>query len=262
MTCVLYGIVLAGSGRAPFAVPLPGIGGAAVRVLVAGAPCGLGAVVSTIDAPEPRFTVEDALAYARVVEALHADRAVVPMRFGCLFGTEPEVLDLLRARGPEFAEVLGVLDGCVEMGVRLLAARPDTAAADVSQPVKSSCDYGARASGGHGPGIAYLTRRKAAYAEADRLQHDVAMAKERVRSAFAGQFVEFRAETTCWAARPLSSRVLLSAYFLVKRDALEPFRQAFRELSRVEPTPLLLSGPWPPYNFVLPEPGVHGCRPD
>ena len=34
------------------------------------------------------------------------------------------------------------------------------------------------------------------------------------------------------------------------RPAVEPFRQAFRQLTESESARLLLSGPWPPYNFV------------
>ena len=43
---------------------------------------------------------------------------------------------------------------------------------------------------------------------------------------------------------------LLSLYFLVDRAVVESFRQAFRRLSEAESARLLLSGPWPPYNFV------------
>ena len=44
-----------------------------------------------------------------------------------------------------------------------------------------------------------------------------------------------------------------SLYFLVKRGAVESFRQAFRRIERAESARLLLSGPWPPYNFVAPK---------
>jgi hypothetical protein len=47
---------------------------------------------------------------------------------------------------------------------------------------------------------------------------------------------------------------LLSLYFLVPGSAVESFRQAFRHLSATEPARLLLSGPWPPYNFVTNNP--------
>ena len=83
MTCLVYGIVFSeagdrGSGHPPPGLP-PGVGGAPVRLIEAG---GLGAAVSWIDPPDLTPNIARVLSYAKVVEALHADRAVLPMRYG------------------------------------------------------------------------------------------------------------------------------------------------------------------------------------
>jgi hypothetical protein len=253
MACLLYGIVFAASAQSlgeHTVALLPGVGDAPVRLLGAN---GLSAAVSMIDPRDATPSVANARAYARVVEALHAAGAVVPMRFGCWFAGEAEVVDLLHTSGSEFTRMLHRLDGCVEMGVRLLTVCPGVAAAGTSRSAESPRDASVRA-----PGSVYLTRRKALYAEADRLREDVTAAAERVRRALAGRFVQFRIEPPSGAWRPGTlalpwHRALGSVYFLVKWDALEPFRAAFRELSSTEPGALVLSGPWPPYNFVVPE---------
>ena len=85
------------------------------------------------------------------------------------------------------------------------------------------------------------------YAEKDRRSHEEGRVVERCREAFAGLFVKCRAEC------PSSRTPDVALYFLVKRGAVEPVRLAFRRLERGEPARLLLSGPWPPYNFVAPE---------
>jgi hypothetical protein len=60
-----------------------------------------------------------------------------------------------------------------------------------------------------------------------------------------GSFVRHKVEF------PSSGRSrLLSLYFLVPRDSVGCFRRAARGLHRNESVKLLLSGPWPPYNFV------------
>jgi hypothetical protein len=47
---------------------------------------------------------------------------------------------------------------------------------------------------------------------------------------------------------------MLSLYFLVPKKSIDPFRRVFRHMRRrMETTKLLLSGPWPPYSFVLPD---------
>ena len=90
----------------------------------------------------------------------------------------------------------------------------------------------------------YLTARKAHYASQDRWTEEYRQAAERCREQLTGLYVKCKTE-------PPSPRLpLLSLYFLVSRPALEPFRLAFRQLTESESARLMLSGPWPPYNFV------------
>jgi len=235
MTCLVYGIVFSqsgdrGSGHPPPGLP-PGVGGAPVKLIEEG---GLGAAVSWIEPPDLTPNIARVLSYAKVVEALHADRAVLPMRYGCLFEEEPQVVELLRLHGEEYAALLRGLDGCVEMGVRLLVERAEDRVPVAEFP-------------SHPPGAAYLAGRKAVYAEKDRRAHEEGRVVERCREAFAGLFVKCRAEC------PSSLTPHVALYFLVKRGAVDPFRRAFRRISRTESARPLLSGPWPPYNFAAPE---------
>jgi hypothetical protein len=93
-------------------------------------------------------------------------------------------------------------------------------------------------------GLTYLTARKAHYAHQDRWTDGYRQAADRCRAQFAGLFVKCKTEA------PSPRLPLLSLYFLVPRPVVESFRQAFRHLSKTESARLLLSGPWPPYNFV------------
>ena len=43
---------------------------------------------------------------------------------------------------------------------------------------------------------------------------------------------------------------LLSLFFLVRRENVERFREAFGQLQQETSAKMLLTGPWPPYNFV------------
>ena len=233
MTCLVYGIVFSESadhvrGRSPPVLPA-GVGGAPVRLIEEG---GVGAAVSWIEPPDLTPNIARVLSYAKVVEALHADRAVLPMRYGCLVREETQVLELLRAHGEEYAAVLRGLVGCVEMGVRVLL------------PTESSF---LRPPSVRGPstGRAYLTDRAARYAREEEVAHALAAVTERLRGALDGL-----AERTGIDHGVRADRGLSSLYFLVKRGAVESFRRAFRRIERAEAARLLLSGPWPPYNFV------------
>lgn len=233
--CLLYGIVFAESGEharghSPPGLP-PGVCGAPVRLIDEGV---LGAAISWIEPSDLTPNFARALSYAKVVEALHADRVVLPMRYGCLFGQEDQVVELLRVHGEEYAALLRGLDGCVEMGVRVLVERAEGRARVAEVP-------------SHPPGRSYLAGRTAVYAEKDRRAHEEGRVVERCREAFAGLFVKFRAEYSSARAPDVA------LYFLVKRGAVDSFRQAFGRISRAESARLLLSGPWPAYNFAAPE---------
>lgn len=239
MSCLVYGIVFSRSGddawgHSPLALPA-GVGGAPVTLLEEG---GLGAAVSWVEPPDVTPNVARVLSYGKVVEALHADRVVLPMRYGCLFGEESQVVELLGVHGEEYAAALRGLDGCVEMGVRIL---PPTESS-VRCPPSSSEIEGAS-------GRAYLTDRAARYAREEEVARALAVVMERLGGALGG--LAERIETDRGVKRV--GRGLCSLYFLVKRGAVESFRREFRRIERAEPARLLLSGPWPPYNFVATE---------
>ena len=241
MTCLLYGIVFSSSrepdgGPTPLVLP-PGVGGAAVRLVEEG---GLGAAVSMIDPADLTPNVARLLSFARVVEALHAHRTVVPMRYGCLFGDEWQVVNLLRARGEDYRAILHGLDGCVEMGVRiLLPIEP------FSPPFSLEMEGTS--------GRAYLARRAARYAREEATARALATLTERARQGLAGLAERTETDNNSRADQRFSS-----LYFLVKRGLVESFRREFRRIERAEPARFLLSGPWPPYTFVASSPNGNG----
>lgn len=251
MSWLLYGIVFAGPrhGAEQPPPPLPlGIGGAQVRLIQAN---GLGAAVSRVDSSEIAPSVERALAYAEVVEALHADRTVLPLRYGCVLGQEFDVVELLRTQGGTYAERLRRLDGCVEMGIRVPTAERGSSG-------KGAC--GVKSAGWRGDvsgpfsGMAYLDRRKEFYAERERRVREAAASVQRLCAALAGVFLRCKTEH-CAAPGPRSlfDVPLLSLHFLVKREGLPSFRAAVLRIDLTERARLLPSGPWPPYNFAAPE---------
>ncbi len=239
MSCLIYGLVFSSrcqvGAKARLALPL-GVGSTPVRLVEDGR---IAAAVTTIDSAALAQTVESAMAYMKVVEALHADRTVLPMRYGCVVDGDADVIQLLHARGDTYAEVLRDLDGCVEMGIRILAGQTPSCQKDRLSRVCPT-------------GTAYLTWRTGVYKEVDRSAHQAARLSERIRSALDGLFVRCKVESGPTAMRSAPSVPLFTLHFLVRRGSVESFRQVFRRISRAEYGRFLLSGPWPPYNFVGP----------
>jgi hypothetical protein len=190
-------------------------------------------------------------AYERVVLSYHRRGAVVPMRYGCVVEQESQAIRLLEEHGPHYEALLQELDGCVEMGLRVLLPSKPWAAVIPGGPAG-----GREVAGPYPPapaaapdrlGLTYLTARKAHYASQDHWTTEYRQTAQRCREQFTGLYVK------CVTEAPSPRLPLLSLFFLVPRPAVDSFRLAFRQLTKSESARLLLSGPWPPYNFVASE---------
>lgn len=225
-------------GEAPGPCPL-GVDGAPISLVEAD---GLSAAVSggVASADEPPG-ISRLLAYERVVEAFHCHWAILPMRYGCLLPGVAEVRALLRQNHQAYEAVLRELEGRTELSIRIALEAEIVGAPERADPPESAPALGGRA---------YLDRRKRYYAAMDQSARRQQALGERCRAALAGFFVRCKAEAPT-AAHPLFRRPLLSLYFLVEREQVEAFRQVFHTLTQKMGAQMLLSGPWPPYNFVL-----------
>ena len=218
-------------------VAAAGVEGARVSLM---AEDGLAAAFSLVPVTCLAPSVSRAAAYGRVVQAFHETATVLPFRYGCFLEDAGAVVELLRARRREFRESLEELDGCVEMGVRVLL---------------SGRDGGTGRKAPHAPnpssGKAYLADRKTHYVRKDGDDEESVAATERVRQAFKELVVKSEAE-----ASGMDGRRLVSAFFLVPRGNVGRFHETFRQLQSAgccaggSPQAMLVTGPWPPYSFA------------
>ncbi len=226
----------------------PGVQGRPVVTLKSKA---LGTAVSQIDMSTGSCHTASLTAYHNVIAALHSQRTVVPLRFGAFFSERVEIKRLLESKQEGYRILLKELDGCVEMGIRVILDEPESSTGDLPTVSGSSHHEFAR---GPDSGRSYLQLRKRHYSLRAMLSKEAQHAMERYRAPFEGLFAKCRAEPSTVTGHGRERTVpVLSLYFLVPRGSLAAFRAAFRELSSLESRGILLSGPWPPYNFVLPE---------
>jgi len=231
------------------------------------------------------------------------------MRYGCLFEERSQVIQILKKCRVKYISLLKELEGCVEMGIRILisdfgppwtparslrlgergpSVKRSNADKDLEGelgtlgPPKTGLGQGLRSaecgqpngdsekpirqiknqkSKIENPGKAYLSARKAYYAQEEKFNKQVKDVIEQYRTAFSGLFVKCKTEFPSignfqFSIRNPQSAIrnpLSSIYFLVQKGAVDPFRKAFRHIHSNGSARLLLSGPWPPYNFVQPE---------
>jgi hypothetical protein len=211
-----------------------GVEGAQVLLVAEG---GLAAACSVAPDGCATPTVPRATAYARVVAALHKVAAVAPFRYGNLLDSSEQVLNLLRVHRTEFLQSLEEVEGCDEMGLRILLE--DRAGPACAQPVCAAAG---------GTGREFLEGRRAHYAAEECDEALAAHAAAEARGALEGLAVKCRAQRSSAPASPLGR--VLSLFFLVRRENVERFREAFGQLQQETSAKMLLTGPWPPYNFV------------
>jgi hypothetical protein len=200
---------------------------------------GLMAVVSELEGPTTAPSVPSLLAYERVVEAIHARQTVIPLRYGCVMESEEQIVQLLEDHHREYEALLGRLRGMTEMGIRLLWSASAAPPPSLAQS----------------PGAAYLTSLRNRYNSQETLIAEEVLLADQIVVQLAGWSTEQRREVS-------SSHQgrLLSLYFLTPKSGAEEFRKVVRTISIPRGVKLLLSGPWPPYNFVCPPPDSMECK--
>jgi len=207
---------------------------------------GLCAAVSEITIVDELYDIQEIMNYHRAIEWFFRRTTVVPFRFGTLLEELADVERLLENRRTHYSAILNKLDGCAEIGLREIVDKSAQTQALPSSPPVTVCAEGSS------PGTLYLKRRKAHFGAESMLAETNQRASAKYRAAFDGMFKEFRSEVSRLENRPgENSGLLLSIHFLVPKDLLERFRLQFAALASDGSSKLLLSGPWPPYNFVL-----------
>lgn len=170
-----------------------------------------------------------------VVEAVMADRPILPMRYNSLLPGKEAVTRFLEQRSRALVAALGRVSGSVEMGLRILAPAPGAEAGPALRRPLSS----------RGPGTSYLRRRM-------KEERQGAAERERGRQLIG----ELRALLDPLAAESrlqpfLTERLTLSAAYLIGRERAAAFHHRVAKLQQRFPAyGFLVSGPWPPYHFA------------
>jgi len=247
---LVYGIVPTSGTQSPKGIV--GVDGQSVFLLSHN---GITAVVSRVKRDDAIPSLSRLLAYKGAVEAFHRCNmtgGMIPMRYGCMADDKTHIRSLLRKNRVHYTELLKELAGCVEMGIRILIAECRVQSADSK---KFTHQLETRKSKIENPGKAYLAARKTHYLQKEQSSKQMEQFIERFRAIFSGLFVKWKAEVASTGSFPSGSGTsqVVSIYFLVPRDSLDRFRAAFRQAGTGENVKLLMSGPWPPYNFVAPD---------
>jgi hypothetical protein len=200
---------------------------------------GFAAVVADADPARVRSADRPALqGYANLIADLHGMADLIPMRYGCLLESDDAILRLLHLRHSRLNVLLDRLDGCTELGLRLLLPTPDVNEAVVEHE-----------SGNARPGHTHLAKVRRQFQAEARVVEQAKAVRTTIERSLTGLFRD-----TFQELGQIEGRQLLSLYYLVPRSTCNDFVEALRRAPNPFPEPMmdhcLVSGPWPPYNFV------------
>lgn len=199
-----------------------GLGGATLRALETDA---LAAVYSRHRALQPRPSPELVLAHERVVEAIMARGPMLPLRFGAQLHGEEQLTAVLRERRDELLRAIDRVRGHVELGLRVI---PEPG----SKPHPEKAGRSGRA---------YLLALAAERRRADQAARELH-----------APLAELAADSMV-RERAAPPAILVAAY-LVDVDRVADFRARADELgAKRKDLQVVVTGPWPPYNFASEE---------
>lgn len=207
---------------------IPGLEGAPVAAVREG---GLTAIVSDHDDLVLRADEETLWGHESVADALMADAAALPMRFGSVLANADAVRAMLRDRAGELGRALDRVRGAVELGVRIVLDE---------EPAETTPGGAAAA---RGPGTTYLLTRL------DRQRRSAELAQR------VGERLGALARDHILVSTPARAPHLSTAY-LVDAERVDEFKAAVERLdSELGGVSLVLTGPWPPHSFSAVEDG-------
>jgi hypothetical protein len=183
-----------------------------------------------------------ALPHEAVVEHVSKTATVVPMKLFTLFHSDERALEHIKKQRKRLDRLLERLDGREEWGVRMILDE-----VTALQNARTEAAKTAKAK----TGAAFLLRKKK---EQDAAKELLQNARGRADELFD----ELSTKSDDARRRPpppgkAGERVLLDAAFLLPRRSVKTFQTAIRaqakKLAR-RGYQVVLTGPWPPYNFV------------
>jgi hypothetical protein len=183
------------------------------------------------------------------LDELCSQTTVIPMRMCTVYQTESRLREMLQREREPLTEAIEHLEGKREWGVQAFLHR-DRASLSVGGDECSGSPGGSSGSAG----AAYMQRRRRERDSEVQLERLVAEAAEEIHDSLAAAAVDSALNSP---QRPEATgrraEMVLNGVYLVEDQAKEAFDDRVRELqSNFSSTglELLVTGPWPPYNFL------------
>lgn len=244
---------------------LDGVGGGRVRTVAA---AGLTTIAGEVPLAEfgeaaLRSKLEDlhwlettARAHHRVIAAVAARQAVVPMRLATVYRDDAGATAALAGHADDLRAALDRVRAHKEWGIKAYATRPRPGAPEAGMLPGRDGPASGPGQAGAGPGAAYLARRRQELSSRESARRDAADSAQQIHARLAQLADQSRLhQPQSPQLAPDAAQMILNAAYLVADDRDGEFAAVVEALGARQPAVRLeVTGPWPPYSFAsLPE---------
>ncbi|MCX5667700.1 MAG: GvpL/GvpF family gas vesicle protein [Candidatus Omnitrophica bacterium] len=200
----------------------------------------IGIVVSDLEAQVQIKTKESILKHEEVVERLMDRFTVLPMRLYTIFSGKEEMLLKVKDHYEDFVENLDrVRDKC-EFGIKVIWAGDIIKERIINAHKNESPAHLVQS------GTKFMNEKFEKY----KIDREFEEEADKCIAIVDGFFSKFISEKRLEKLK--TDNLLLSASYLVDKEKRDDFKKAFEELrGSGGDLKYLLSGPWPPYNFIV-----------
>lgn len=207
--------------------------------------CGdLVAAAGTVTRAKILPTTENVLRHEAIVEAVHREGASVPVRFGTVLPDTDAVRETLAAHREQLTKDIACVGDKQEMGVIVLWSQSEADSDGLAaEDTRQDDDEGA--SQQHHSGTRYMLARFREYKREAELRDKATSIQWDVDGVLRIHTLDSK-----HSVLPTPG-IAVRASYLIEPGQIGSFTLAFDELRRQRSDlRMLLTGPWPPYNFV------------
>lgn len=197
---------------------------------------GVTAFVSDVLEDSLAVNKENVVIHQNVVAAVLEQTTPLPFRFGTIV-SEPALTSYLISRQEALLKKLELVEGCVEMSVKVIWQKPKTHEQPDINRTEGELQRGA--------GSDFLRMKRDEIVGSEQIIDEANQIGAWIKSQLDSLVREFR-----MTIRP-SERLVVAADCLVERTGLDSYRAAAEKVRSERPDlHFLTSGPWAPYSFA------------
>ena len=219
----------------------------------------LGAVCS-ISRQGPNMTdIAQITKHQNIIASIFDTNPVIPVRFGCVLETREKVIEFLEKQQDQYSKILNTIENCEEFGIRVILNQDGTkeikktrSRQGEQKTIKSSSTSG----------TSYLLQRKTELDSEQQRDDEIKELSSTLNTMFKGCIQTMKMDRSFRQVNLKFDQgkksdpghdkhsALVSFYFLVPKKRRDEFRSLFQKIVHKVQHKMMLSGPWPPYNFV------------